>query len=151
MRERVVRRPSLGAHGDDAAVQQAGQVLRHRRLGQPEVAGEVDDAVLAERQRPRLVEHDRVQVACFLEPAPVAHEQPAAGAQRGRDRDHERYREPQCVRARDDEHGHHALDREGRIVRAHQQPCDQSERAGDQRDDRQKERRAVGQRLGAGA
>ena len=50
MRERVERRTALRPNGHNAAVQQAGQVLTDGRLGQPQVLGQVDHAVLATQQ-----------------------------------------------------------------------------------------------------
>jgi hypothetical protein len=55
----------------------------------------LDHAVLAEGQRARLVEHDDVQVARFLQPPPVADQQAVAGAHRGGDGDDQRHRQPQ--------------------------------------------------------
>ena len=74
----------------------------------------VDDAELAARERSRLVEDDRGEVARLLEAAPVADEEAAARAKRRGDRDHQRDGQPERVRAGDHEHRHHALDRERR-------------------------------------
>ena len=71
-----------------------------------------DDPVLAERERARLVEHDRREQPRLLEPAAVAHEQAAPRAERRRDRDDERDGEPERVRAGDDEHRDEPLDGE---------------------------------------
>ena len=65
-----------------------------------------------ERERARLVEHDHVQEASLFEAAAIAHEQAVPRAKRGGDRNDEGDGEPQRVRAGDDEHRHHTLDRE---------------------------------------
>ena len=110
-----------------------------------------DDAVLAERERARLVEHDGRQVARLLEAAPVAHEQAVPRAERRRDRDDERNREPERVRAGDDEHRHDPLDRERGVGAGARARRSSVTSAGAERDDREAERRAVGERLRAGA
>ena len=61
-----------------------GAALRPRISHRP---SRCHDAMLAERERARLVEDDGREIARLLEPAPVAHEQPAARAERRRDRD----------------------------------------------------------------
>src|SRR5690606_32912616 len=75
---------------------------------------DLDDAMLAERERARLVEDDRVQIPRLLETAPVADEQAATRTERRRDRNHERNRESECVRACDYVHGYDALYGEAR-------------------------------------
>ena len=107
---------------------------------------DVHDAELTARERTGLVEDDGVDVPGLLEPAPVAHQQPVPRAERRRDRDDERDGEPERVRARDDQHRDRPLDGEG-AGRVRDQPRDQGERARTDRDERQPERRAVGQRL----
>ncbi len=53
------------------------------------------------------------------------------------------------MRARDHEHGHDALDDEGRVVGLEQQPGDQRERGSRERDVEQEGGGAVGEQLGA--
>ena len=87
------------------------------------------DAVLAQGERPGLVEHHRRRaVARLLQPPPVAHQEPAPRAERGRDGDHERHGEPERVRAGDHEHRDQPLDREGGI-RPADEPRDQRDGA----------------------
>ncbi len=79
----------------------------------PGAVATADHPVLAERERPGLVEDHRVEPPRLLEPAPVAHEQAGPRAQRRRDGDHERDREAERVRTGDHEHGDDPLDDEG--------------------------------------
>ncbi len=94
-----------------------------------EAAGRVHahDSMLAQSERPGLVEDHHGKKSGFLEPSPVPHQEPIAGAQRGRDGDDERHCEPQCVRAGDHKDGDEALDGERR-VRTGREPSDESQR-----------------------
>ena len=56
------------------------------------------------------IEDDRIEVSCLLQPPAVPHEEPARGAEGGRDRDHERDSETEGVWTRDDQDGDHPLD-----------------------------------------
>ncbi len=114
--------PSLrGARHDRPRHRMLGILLQRGREPQRLVLGRfppqsyADHPVLAQGERARLVEDHGVQEPRLLQPAPVAHQQPASRAQRGRDRDDERDREPQRVGAGDDEHRDQPLDGERRF------------------------------------
>ena len=83
---------------------------------------------LAPRERARLVEDDHVQLARPLERDPVLDQQPVAGAERGRDRDHQRDRQAQGVRAGDDQHGRRAHQRALGVTQ--EPPAHERDRAG---------------------
>src|SRR5690606_41223002 len=104
------------------------------------IGDDFDDAMLAERERARLVEDERVQIPRLLETAPVADEQAATRTERRRDRDHERNRESECVRACDYEHGYDALYGEARR-RTGEAPGEEGQDGGESGNDREPERR----------
>jgi hypothetical protein len=67
-------------------------------------------------------------------PRPVAHEQSIARTHGGGDGDDQRHRQTERVGTRDDQHGHHAFDRERRIA-ANPQPHHKRENPGGSCDD----------------
>ena len=75
-------------------------------------------------------------------------ESAGTSAQRGRDRNDQRYCQSQCVRTCDDEHGDDALDCES-ASRTERQPHDECERPGHNRDDGEQKCRPIRQRLSA--
>ncbi len=113
----------------------------------PACYGERHHPVLPECEGTRLVEHHDVERARLLQAAPVADQQSALCSQGRGDCDDQRYRQPECVGTGDHQDRHRPLDREGGRG-PDGQPDDQCERPSGERDDRQPERRAVGQRLG---
>jgi hypothetical protein len=116
----------------------------------PLCGAQLHDAMRAERERPRLVEHDHIQEASLFEATSIAHEQAVPGAERGGDRDHQGDGQPQRVGAGDHEHGHHPLHRD--VPRPSENgPDDGRQRRGGDGDDGEKVRRSVRQRLGARA
>lgn len=75
------RQLALGCARDDRVCHRMLGVLLDRRgkpkcaiFGEPIDGAHGDDPVLAEGQRARLVEHNRGEKACLLEPTTVAHE-----------------------------------------------------------------------------
>jgi len=105
------------------------------------------EALLALRERPRLVEDDRVEVAGLLHRDAVPDEHPVARGQRRVDGDDERDRETQRVRTGDDEHGDDALD-DRRVELDGERPRDGGDGRGADGDVEQPPCRAVGERLG---
>lgn len=101
-----------------------------------------DDAMLAERQRPRFVEDHRVEQSRFLEAPAIADEKPIPGAYCCRDRDDQRHGEPERVRTRDDQNRDKSLDCVGRLGAAGQ-PANESQRPGAERHQCEPESRTV--------
>ena len=111
---------------------------------------DLHDTVRTERKRSRLVEHDRVQEASLFEAASITHEEAVLRTERGGDRNHQGDGEPQCVRAGDHEHAHHALHRE--VPRSSENgPDDGRQHCGGDGDDGEEVRCSIRQRLGARA
>jgi hypothetical protein len=109
---------------------------------------DVHDTKLTSCERAGLVEDDGRQTPRLLEPAPVSDEEPTPRAKRRRDGDDEWNRETERVRTADDEHGDDAFDRE-RHRRVQSEPDDERKDGRADSDDRQDERRTIGERLRA--
>ena len=95
-------------------------------LGRARVSLHADDPVLAERERPGLVEDDRGEVARLLEPSAIPDQQAGPRPEGRRDRDDERDREAERMRAGDDQDRNDALHDE-RPRRARDPPCDRGD------------------------
>ena len=72
---------------------------------------DVHDAMLSQCQGAGLVEHDRGQVAGFLEPTTIAHQQSVLRAHGCRNRDHQRHGQPERMWTGDHQHSDEAFDR----------------------------------------
>ena len=107
---------------------------------------DVNEDWLALRERPGLVEDHRVQGPRPLQGEAVLDEQPVLGAERGGDRDDQRDRQAEGVRAGDHQDRHRPYQRA--LWVAEQPPADQGDRAGGERDVEQEGCGPVGQRLG---
>ena len=107
---------------------------------------DVGDDVIALRERARLVEQHGVDGAHPLERETILDEDAVPGGDRGRQRDHERDRQAERVRAGDDEHGHGRLDRALHV--AGERPGDERHGRGAGRDVEQQRREAIGEHLG---
>ena len=105
----------------------------------------------AQRERSRFVEDNGGEIAGLFEATPIADEQSAACAKRRGDRDDQLDRQAESMGTGDHEHRHHSLDGEFRTPAPKPQPCEQRQHASHDGDDRQRERRAIGDRLRAGA
>ena len=113
----------------------SGQAKRFVRL-ETAISRDIHDAEFAPRQGSGLVEHHGRQMASFLQPAAVPHQQARTGTERRRDGNDQRHRESECMRTRDDEHGDDALDGEGACC-TECQPSDQGDASRDNGNDRQ--------------
>ena len=102
--------------------------------------------MIALRERARLVEQHGVDGAHPLERETILDEDAVLGGDRGRQRDHERDRQTERVRAGDDEHGHGRLDRALHV--AGERPGDERHGRGAGRDVEQQRREAIGEHLG---
>src|SRR5574338_378792 len=96
------------------------------------------DPVRTQRECPGLVEYHNVEEPSLLQTPPVSHQQAAACAERGRDRNDKRDGETQRVRAGDDQHGHQPLDRICGCGASHE-PRDERDGPGSECHDRQQQ------------
>ena len=118
-----------------------GQIAQGHHVGHPEPP-------LGEGAR--LVEDHRLQIARPLERRPVADEETVLGRELGADRHHQRHREPEGVRAGDDHHRDHPLERPFEGI-AQGQPAHEGDGAAPEGDPGQPVGGAVGDVLGPGA
>ena len=109
--------------------------------------GVVDDGVVAACERAGLVEQHGVDVAHPFQRQAVLDEDPGASRDRRGDRDHERDRQTESVRAGDHEHGDNGDDSFGRL--AERTPHDHRRRSGEHGDVEQCCCGTVGEGLGA--
>ena len=107
---------------------------------------DVNEGRLALRERSRLVEDHRVKRPGSLQREAILDEQPVLGAERRGDRNDQRDRQAEGVRAGDHQDRHRPHQRTLRV--AEQPPADQRDRAGRERDVEQDRGGPVGQGLG---
>ena len=109
--------------------------------------GDRDDLGLAAGERAGLVEHDGVQRGRLLERHRVLEQDAALGAEPGADHDRRRGRQPERVRAGDDDDGDGEQQRVLDVAADDEVPDDERQRAADERDEHEPERGAVGEPL----
>ena len=102
----------------------------------------LSDFRLALGQRPRLVHHDDLDSSGGLDSGRVLEQDPAPGAEAGAHHDRGRGRQPESVRAGDDDHRDREEDGLAEST-ACEQPDDQGQRATEQRHQHQPEGRAI--------
>ena len=109
--------------------------------------GMIYNGVVALGQRAGLVEQDRVDSAHLFERPSVLDQDAGAGRCRGRNGDHERYCQSQCVRAGDHQDRHGTDDASGAV--ADSQPNDERDHRGRGRQVEERGGGSVGESLGA--
>jgi hypothetical protein len=148
--------PALRRAGDDCSSDRVLRVPLHG-CRQPQglaLVQSVDRAqgyhpMLSKRERARLIEDHRVELARLLEPAPVPDQKATPRAHGRRDRNDERDCETEGVRAGNDQHGDEALDGIRRPG-ACGEPPGQCDRPGHECHDREPEGGPVRKRLRPG-
>jgi hypothetical protein len=108
----------------------------------------VGHAKSALSQRAGLIKNDGLQFPSALEGHTITNEQTVARGQRGRDGNDQRHGEAQGMRAGDDHHGDGALDSEREVLAHDYLPDKEGDHASAQRNDREPQRRGVGEVLG---